>query len=180
MNIETVLAIFGGVQTVLVGLVAWFGKLWLERINRVENAILQHRVYLNKVQYDRECRIYNELWSALINVKELIRRIIEPETAAKRTSGPHEESLRQETTAAIETLFGVIEKHKPFFPELIWQKVWCYRELTSHWIQCSSEANDVWGSWLLTEGFKFLNQIRTAEEEVCEAIRARITAPVIG
>jgi len=84
LGISQVLLLFGGHSVVLIGLCAWLGKVWANRIQAREQARVQEeltalksefdsklaalnagnesKVHVSKIQYEREYASYAEIW----------------------------------------------------------------------------------------------------------------------
>lgn len=59
MSIENLLALFGGAQVVLVGLIAWLGKLWLERTLERERHSRERE--FEKLKSDQQLAVSSQL-----------------------------------------------------------------------------------------------------------------------
>ncbi|MHC4268382.1 MAG: hypothetical protein ACYSTS_07940, partial [Planctomycetota bacterium] len=76
-TISEILGLLGGVSVVVTCLIAYFGKLRLEKYksnlnstNQKLKILLEQSSHVSKVQFDKEFEIYQDIWSALIPLKQ--------------------------------------------------------------------------------------------------------------
>jgi hypothetical protein len=189
-----VLLVFGGVQTVLTTLVGYLGKLWFERNLQSEKAkleaLLQKSVYVEKVQFDTEFKIYSELWKGVCLVREAIfaaQRKFDEED--RRISTQREIEMLQQLDSRVQEFKGLVEHNRPFFAAdiaaLCVGLLGSTEELKEMQIS-ESRPIEPTGKGLLIDAFatgvsrglrgrEFLRGLTVKTDEICEAIRARLT-----
>lgn len=95
--IKEIIALLGGATIVLAALFAFIGKLWLSRdierekynlqkqmiqiqnelsaTNKKLEAELQRSIHVDKIQFDYEFKIYQEVWSSLVSLRMVTMRL---------------------------------------------------------------------------------------------------------
>jgi hypothetical protein len=64
-----ILVSLGGAGVVLFGLSSWLGKIWAERIIKKDQLKNDNILYASQIQFEREYKIYSELWLSMLNLK---------------------------------------------------------------------------------------------------------------
>ena len=152
--IKQVLVIAGGTSVVISGLATILGKIWVGRIlnrekaehekqltnmqaqldatNECLKAELERGLHIHRVQFEKEFRIYEELWSKLIELQKAVLSLrpvmdmINPEESEK------ERKTRRLTNfgRAIEEFTDVTDKNRPFYSEDVYKSMEKLRKLT--------------------------------------------------
>jgi hypothetical protein len=118
MDLLTMISpIFGGATAILTGLIAYFGKIWLERYKEeLKNngdqlkTFLEHTISANRQQIEKELEIYQKIWAELVPLRNY-SNLLFPETRDFVNSGP----IKNEVS---EDLEKILEKFKIHYKEL--------------------------------------------------------------
>jgi hypothetical protein len=170
-----VLALFGGIQVVLTGLVAYLGKIWLTRLHEKLKNNLEKSLYVFRAGFDVEFKLYQDLWAKVAAVRRAIRSGL----AVGASAEPFEtDQFSRDVERSIEEVRNLAEMQRPFFAAGVAERLNLVTELVTHWsaswarTESSSRA-----AWLMGEGFSHLHKLNKAIDALCEAIRSRITGP---
>jgi hypothetical protein len=191
-------AFFGVLQVILAALIAFLGKIWLSRIQAREaaksnerleglkndlaattkklEAVLEQSIYMHKVHFDTEFKIYSELWPKLRAVKEASLKL--SDDLSKDVS--FEERL-QALDLAVKELSDGVENQRPFFAANIASELFDLLDLTRK--EAKRDADDRRSHpdrWIPhVERFRNLRNISVRCNRVCELIRSRITGEAV-
>ena len=194
IQISTAIIIsLGGSSLILIGLSSWLAKVWANRIMQDEKSKhdrelanlreelrgrVEKRVYIYKIQYEKEFEIYQELWATLIPLYQkttLLRPIID------NYDPKEDERMRrrlEEFRKSFIPLQEVVQKQRPFYaPEIFnaLNKIMmiCHKESIEYEFKEGRSHKEYWDSQQ-----KFSTDISVAIDECCETIRKRINAKV--
>jgi hypothetical protein len=190
-----VLALFGGIQAALAGLLTFLGKIWISRILEAERLkleltlqteksklelIVQKSLHMQKTQYDTEFKICSDLWKELCSVRSSVWNLSfhRDQTAA---SGSH--SLGDKRAAfdeAVTKLDSLTEINRPFFPGHIAKLLFELIGLANKEKQRDDRDRQQRKVTIIhAEAIRNLEAIRLKSDAICEAIRKRITGTVV-
>lgn len=180
MTLGQFLTIFGGTQAVLVGLIAFLGKMWLSRFElRLEKSI-EKALHASQVQFDREFSFYQKLWEDVSKIRRKIRETIssgeylgERKDLVSETM-PDDEFHARKLALLIEDLWELIEANSPFFPAELRDELSIFRENCSSWSRKLQDQDLMSDGWFLREGSTLLTNINVAHSRMEEAIRDRL------
>ena len=137
--IKQVLAIAGGASVVVTGLAAILGKIWVGRVLNRENAAherqltnmqaqldttnerlkakLEKGLHIHKVQFEKEFKIYEDLWSKLVELQKaaLSLRPVSDMVDPKETEGERKTRRLTRFGDAIDEFIDVTDKNRPFY-----------------------------------------------------------------
>ena len=191
------LGLLGGVSVILTALFGILGKIWITRIadkekgriqegletlkgeieqsNKMFQAILEKSIFVNKVQFEHEFKIYREVWEKLIELRYNTMRL-RPILDTVDPSEPEEQIIKKRLTRfgeAAEAYRDVIEKNRPFYAEGV------YTHLSDVLDKCHTESidyqykqRDLKDYWESAQ--KNRNEIIDSIEKSCTSIRSRI------
>lgn len=195
--IKQVLAVAGGTSVVVSGLAAVLGKIWVGQVLNRENAEHQRQLtnlqaqldatnerlraelekglHIHKVQFEKEFKIYEELWSKLVELRKasLSLRPAMDMVDTKETEGKRKTKRLTRFGNAIAEFIDVTDKNRPFYSEDVYQsmeKLWKlthseaieYKHLNPHDDKYWDKAQ------------KNREEILTEIEQCCKIIRGRI------
>jgi hypothetical protein len=126
------LSILGGGSAVVNGLLAYLGKLRLERYkseleatNKRLSLLMDKELHISKTQFDKEFTIYQDVWSKLVVLKaatislrpelDIVDRKESDEDRKKRRLGLFSDALI--------AFQGSMEMNRPFFAESVYAKM---------------------------------------------------------
>ena len=192
---------FGGVSVVLIGLASVLGKIWVEKtvqtykktsdadLKKAQSDIdktlrllqseLDKGIHIHRIQFEKEFKIYEEIWGSLVDVKRKALSL-RPTLDMIDPSEQEEERMRrrlQELASEFNPFVTLVEKHRPFYPADV------YTSLITLVKEIQSEAIDYEyaerkRSEYFKEARKNQEKIVALIDEVCEAIRARVSSTV--
>lgn len=167
-----VIAIFGGIQAVITGLLGFLGKLWLGRTLQEEKAKIeaaaQKSVYMHKVQYDVEFKIYSELWKELCIVQDLMGDMKIHEEESSRL-----EKLNKYETA-VKRLESLLKINRPFYSASIAKHLGDMVDLTKKETERREEVEKKDTHRITGEMFDNYVEMGKATYKICESIRNRL------
>ncbi|WP_148045461.1 hypothetical protein [Salinisphaera orenii] len=196
-----ILAAFGGGSVVLVGLSVFVGKIWLQRIVASETAqrnkqfakleqelesnnlrlksLLDHKVHIYKAQFDKEFRIYEIVWDALVDLRAATLRLrptidcIDP----NETEDERKKKRLADFSKPFTDYRDVVEKNRPFYSPEVYERLdevlhLCYDESVDF------EYTERDTSEYFKEARRNRDQIVAAIDVTCEKIRKRINSVV--
>ncbi|MGF1903403.1 MULTISPECIES: hypothetical protein [Aliivibrio] len=157
---DEIVELLGGITVVLAALFAFISKIWLSRIiehnknklmlklkkvehelgiaNKRLDAQLQHSVFVSQVQFDKEYRIYGEVWECLVELK-IATGNLRPWMDKTDPQQSEKERILERYNAFI-TPFNnfsmALEKNKPFFSKKVYQALSDVRN------ECDNESID--------------------------------------
>ncbi len=196
MTLVDLVAIFGTAQAVLIALVTYLGKLWLARfeqriktdhdvklkdledtyakgLKRLESELRSAReksVYIHKVQYDTEAKIYRELWAKLGQLRYYVTLF-----NASQNQDTNEWQWEDRQKEYLD-LFGefreCIEQNELFIAPAIFKEV---NDLLN--ILFWAEERENWNEDYSIG--KRLSDVQSGSSKISELIRYRLTRPVI-
>ena len=184
--IKEVLVIAGGASVVVSGLAVVLGKIWVGRIlkklqaqldatNQSLKAELEKGLLVHKVQFEKEFKIYEELWSKLVELKKAALSL-RPEFDMVDPKESEEERKAKRLTKfgdAIADFIDITDKNRPFYSEEV------FRSMEKLWKLAHSEAiqykhQDPYADSYWDKAYKNREAILGEIESCCEQIRQRI------
>ena len=161
MKLEQTLAIFGGSQVVLVALIAYLGKLWASRIELNYEAILKNKVNANNEQFAKEFEFYQIIWGQMSSLRNSIRMaILDLNDTSKKL-------VKNEA----ESLYILVEKNEPFFPQSLVVDLDNMRNLAVNWSEYASGDNQE-----LLKKLNNLDELNKRYMTLCQNIRQRLAS----
>jgi hypothetical protein len=193
-------ALFGGIQVVLTGLTAFLGRVWVSRIRdrevaafteRLElvktdlaaatkrlEAVLDHSVYMQKVHFETEFKIYSDLWPRLRTLRDASRDL----SFDSREKEKPLDARRATLNDALEQLRNAVEDQRPFFAANIAAELFELLDLAK-----KEDQRDAYDRALHPDrriihasGMRNIVTMSRACERVCELIRTRITGSAVA
>lgn len=180
-----ILATLGGTSSILLGLVAYFGKLRLETYKADLDATkerlrasLENSTHVTKIQFDKEFSIYHEIWKCLVDLKKSTLSL-NPSAAELFPDADNEESRTrrlQNFMNALEPFSDSIEKNKPFYSKEVYDSLFkifqfCFFEGIHKSPLRSSFPEEVWNRVLVKQ-----DAIISEIDVCCEQIRSRVSS----
>jgi len=177
------------------------GRVWANRILEQDRARYQERldvlrregevvlerlrtagakdIFMHRVQFEKEFRIYEELWDHLITVGRTATkfRALRNAPAPGVTTGQELAELRD----ACKAYSDLVYRRRPFYAPVVY-------DLAKETLHLASDVND-WATWAGPHGSTdkqedakeaALDKINELVNTVCEAIRTRIWSTPIG
>lgn len=182
-NISEILGLLGGVSVVVTGLIAYFGKLRLEKYksdlhstNQKLKTLLEQSSHVTKAQFDKEFEIYHEIWSALIPLRQHTMQL-RPMLDQFDPKELEEERIRKRLFKfgeAFNVYHDLIEKNKPFYSEKVYLSLskvlgLCYVEALDYGNKDDRNLKEYWQQQ--REKREIICQ---SIDDSCEIIRSRI------
>jgi hypothetical protein len=190
--INLVLSPVGGVSVFVTALGAILGKIWVGRVlNRQVNQLqqkldstnsrlqaeLDKGLHIHRIQFEKEFKIYEELWAKLIELRRatLSLRPVMDSIDPKETDSDRKTKRLTNFSDAVGGFIDVTDKNRPFYSEDV------YRSMGNLWSLTHSEAieykhqnphND--GYWEKAQ--KNRDEILAEIEKCCLKIRDRISS----
>lgn len=59
----------GGGGAIVFALSSWLGKIWAQRIINKEELLNNYLLYSSQIQFEREYKIYSQIWLKMLNMK---------------------------------------------------------------------------------------------------------------
>lgn len=137
---------------------------------------LASKTHFNKVRYERELKVFQEVWpklSALTKAALALRPVIDTAPGSEETEESRKRSRTEMFAKAFDELLLSVHCNRPFYPESVWTEIRRLLEI------CWSEAVD----------YRFIHQkqldsfdkaqenakkIEAQNGVICEAIRERL------
>ena len=114
-----VIAVFGGLQAVLTGLVGFLGKMWLGRALQSQKAKIEAMVakslFMEKVRFNTEFKIYSQLWEKVADVDNALADM---SFSGVDKQSPMESSFaekRKKYHDSVTRLRHLIQSKRPFY-----------------------------------------------------------------
>ena len=181
------IAVFGGVQAVLTGLLGFLGKMWLGRTLQSEKtkleAMVEKSLYMQKVQFDTEFQIYSQLWEELCNVRNTIENI---SWHRERHTDPRKSSYEEKCKNyydSVTSLKSLVESKRPFYSAEIANLLFEMIDLADKERkrdECFRAERGMGSLFLVTpEGVENLVKLKLMSGKICETIRTRLTGTSI-
>ncbi len=182
-TLSEILGLLGGVSAVVTCLIAYFGKLRLEKYksnlhstNQKLKTLLEQSSHVTKAQFDKKFEIYQEIWSALIPLKQYTMQL-SPMLDQFDPKESEEERIRNRLSKfgdAFKVYRDLIEKNKPFYSEKVYlslSKVLesCYGSAVDYEFKDDKNLKEYWEQQRKNNGI-----IYKAIDDSCEIIRNRI------
>lgn len=177
MTIGEALALFGGTQAVLLGIVTYLGKVWLAGFERRLEATLEKSIHASQAQFDREFLFYQDVWGKLATARSSIRGTLQPETELSDRDGDadaEEFTHASELAQVADDLWEVTEANEPFFPQEFAEDLRVIRDLATFWSKEVRSGRSRRSGWLLNDGVPHLNKMNEAYDKLKKKIRARL------
>ena len=195
--IKQVLLVAGGASVVISGLAAVLGKIWVGRVLNREKATheadlkqmqaqldvtnqrlkaeLDKGLHIHKVQFEKEFKIYEDLWSKLVELRKaaLSLRPVFDRVDPKEPEGERKAKRLTRFGDAIADFIDVTDKNRPFYSEEV------FRSMEKLWKLTHSEAVeyqhlDPYADTYWDKAQKNREAILSEIEACCEQIRQRI------
>ena len=178
--------LLGGGQLILTALVTFTGKMWLSYLNEKQKgevnkeieklkAILDKQVHVHKLQFETELKIYQEIWSILVEVRKATAKLrpIVDSFDPNETEDERKHRRLTEFGNAFQKFIDQVNKERPFYPEEIYSKlrdlIGIVREEAIDYEYSKPRDKGYWKK--AEENSEVINQ---HIDEICEAIRQRI------
>ncbi|MEM7206413.1 MAG: hypothetical protein AAF434_01185 [Pseudomonadota bacterium] len=180
MDINTLLAVFGGAQVAVVALVVYLGRLWLKRFELELTQTLEKSKHVSQAQFDREFSFYQELWTHVSNLRKAIRDTILPFNSIIETDSNaiiSNKELRQNCQNLIlksEEFWIFVESNKPFFPTEMIEYLDSLRNDSYVWGSELIEMKSLNSDWYLTKGSVKLQELNATVNSLEQIIRVRL------
>ena len=180
MELEHFLTIFGGTQLVLVGLLAYLGKLWLSRFEIKLEKSIEEALHASQMQFDREFNFYQQLWKEVSSIRRNIRETLYSgeylgmKNDLTSDEIPNDELHATKLALLIEDLWEVIEANSPFFPKELREELAIFRENCSMWSRKLKDQELMSDGWFLREGSDLLKNTNNSYNKLEDAIRRRL------
>jgi hypothetical protein len=146
----------------------------LDATNTRLKATLEKSIYVDKVHFDYEYQIYQNIWDALIDVRMATMRLRPTLDAVDPDEDPEER--RQKRNIAFSKSFTVvrdlIEKHKPFYCKKVYDSLIAILELCLE-EQAGFEYSERKRTEYFQEARKNQKAIQDLVDKSCEVIRER-------
>jgi hypothetical protein len=145
------LALFGGVQVVLTGLVTWLGKVWLNRIherdkklvlehvetlkaglaatNQRLQAVLDKGLHVHRVQFDTEFEAYRDVWDSVIEVSNAALKLRPAMDCLPENREAERRHRLQEFDDANRAFAQKVYKMRPFYDESVFGELFEFLKL---------------------------------------------------
>lgn len=146
--VATIIAAFGGAGFIIIGLSSYLGKLWANialesekakysreleelkaKLNKEINELnksCEKALYISKVQYDNEYKIYQEIWTKLndasISALNLYSAGIEDVPVDKEQEQKYKEDKYFNFAKLYNEYINIIEKYAPFYRKDFYDK----------------------------------------------------------
>jgi hypothetical protein len=197
-----VLKVVGGAAVVVLGLSAFLGKVWADRIARREAQVRdekiaelkanferqnadfkarldvasQRQVLVDRVQFEHEYEIYKQAWVALVKLRRVTLQM-RPTLDHIDLNESKEDRMKRrigDFIAPFNAYSEIVETNKPFYPEKVYVALADVRD------RCHEELID----YEFTErpGKDYWSEARVKHKEIvesidraCESIRTRIS-----
>ena len=153
-------------------------SVYTERLEQLKADLLA-RSHFSQVRYEREMKIYDDIWQKLSGLKQAVLSL-RPIVDVVLKEGETEESRKQvrakDYVNANAALSESVEHHRPFYPHEIWSELvklldLCWGEAVQ--FRFADQQRDWEKYWdKATQNSKAIN---TQVEQICEAIRTRLT-----
>lgn len=195
--IKQVLAVAGGASVVVSGLAVVLGKIWVGRLlnkekvaheaqlknmqaqldatNQRLKAELEKGIHIHMVQFEKEFKIYEELWSKLVDLRKAVLSL-RPAFDMVDPKEPEDQRKAKRLTKfgdAIAEFIDVTDKNRPFYSEEV------FHSMEKLWKLTHSEAVDYKHLDPYTDSYWDKSQenreaILGEIEACCEKLRQRI------
>jgi len=151
--------------------------IYSEQMERLK-AELASRSYYSKARYEREMKIYEELWPKLCALKEAVlslRPVMEAAPEAGETKEQRDEKRRQAYLKAVRAAWESVEHNRPFYPPELWQELrklldLCWHEAVGWRRGDNSRFRDYW-----EEAIQNSKAINDQVDAISDSIRGRLT-----
>lgn len=152
-------------------------SVYTEKLEQLK-ADLVARSHFSKVRYEREMKIYEDIWPKVFSLREAVLWL-RPVMDVPLIEGQTKESRNQERETryadASMTFSKAVENNRPFYPDEIWSKLLHLDNL------CWGEAvESKFPDPRPGKGIDWANVVKKSKEitaqvdEICEAIRTRL------
>lgn len=145
--IDQILGSAGGAAVVISGLAAVLGRIWVGRVLNRENAAHQAQLkniqaqldstnqhlqseldkglHIHRVQFEKEFKIYEELWSKLVELRKaaLSLRPLMDTVDPKETESQRKAKRLTRFGEAVGDFIDVADKNRPFYSEDVFQSM---------------------------------------------------------
>jgi len=149
-----------------------------EQLERVK-AELAARSHYSKVRYEREMKVFEELWPKVFQLRMAVA-MLRPVMDSNLKQGETQQSRKQERVEGFNRAFSdfqrQMESSRPFYPPTIWKELLalrklCWDEATQFvFVQDERPPADYW-----LKAMENSKAIDAQIEQTCEAIRTRLT-----
>lgn len=125
---------------IIFGLSSWLGKVWANRILESEKAKhdkmlaelqdklrqqTEKKIYIHKIQFEKEFLIYEKIWEKLCPVQSKVRalRPIIDQIDSREDEEVRKKRRLNEAGQVLEDFCKEVEFFRPFYPEKVYQKL---------------------------------------------------------
>ncbi|SHF56510.1 hypothetical protein SAMN02745753_02200 [Marinomonas polaris DSM 16579] len=194
--------LLGGTTIVLAAFFGFVGKIWLSRIveknkseltlelkrleqelvasNKRLDADLQHSIFVSQVQFDKEYKIYGEVWEYLVelNVSTSQLRPVFDTINENQLEDDRKRERYNNFATPFNKFASTIEKNKPFFSLAVYQTLSdvrkaCYNESVDYKHGKSSDQN------YYKNSVENNREISALIDLACESIRFRLSEVIV-
>jgi hypothetical protein len=198
MTLGGILLWFGGAQAVAVGLLAFAGKVWVDRTGtrqkaklssqiealRAETAegrqrlqhILDRQLQVHALQFKKELEVYEEIWRTLIEMAKAVTQLRPPLDYynPKETEDERKRDRLTQLNEAGQSFLDQMNKERPFYAPTVHEKLVALqseirKEAIEYQYDDQAKNREYWEKALANS-----KSIQTLIDETCEAIRVRI------
>lgn len=141
---------------------------------------LASRSHYSKVRYEREMKVFEDVWPKLCGLREAVRclrPVMDTALQAGETEETRKKSRAIRVGEAYQALATTVEHNRPFYSAGVWKQLWtllslCWGETVDYRF---TEQSDNWREYW-EKAMKNTDSINEQVDKVCEAIRSRLTA----
>jgi hypothetical protein len=139
---------------------------------------LSSRAYFGKVRYEREMKVFEEIWPKLCEVRNAVlslRPVMDSGLKDGETNESRNTRRKTRFSDAYSELLKVVVHSRPFYPPAIWKELQalldlCWGEAVEFTFADSKKPRDYWDKAM--ENSKAINE---QVDKICEVIRSRLT-----
>lgn len=135
-GVEDLVLLLGGFQVVTIGLLSWIAKLWLssslekiraknEAMGRELQAHLDKNLHVHKLQFEKELRIYEAIWAALVDVRSDVLQLRPKHDTVDENESEDERRRRRlsNATDSFNLFWDQVNKERPFYDESVFAEL---------------------------------------------------------
>jgi len=126
--------IWSGINSLIIILLSIFGKLWADKkkleiqnelnkeLEQTKSSLSKER-YIHRLQFEKEFRIYEELWRYLIQLQDSVSKLIPIADICE--PGRTKEEIKKERLQNVQKDYNKVQKsiknYKPFYSEKVYK-----------------------------------------------------------
>ena len=190
------LMVFGGVQLVLTSLVAWLGKVWLNRIherdkgeilsaveklkadlaatNQRLQATLDKGLHVHRVQFDVEYGAYRDVWDSLVDIANCALKLRPAMDTIPNDRDAERRRRLEEFDAANRVFAQKVHKMRPFYEQSVFVELLAFLKIVRTEAADYATERGAGGAEYWDRALKAADEIPARMEVVCDRIRSRI------